>query len=63
MNPFRCKVIHLCRESNPDAWERVSYLMDHEAERKEEVDYWHMFQVGNHFLMVPGRKPFLNGSR
>jgi hypothetical protein len=30
---------------DPGAWERVGYLMDHEAERREEVDYWHMFQV------------------
>jgi hypothetical protein len=30
---------------DPGAWERVGYLMDHETERREEVDYWHMFQV------------------
>ena len=30
---------------DPGAWERVGYLMDHEAERREEVDYWHMFHV------------------
>lgn len=33
------------RDSDPDSWARVQLLMDHDEERKKEVDYWQMFQT------------------
>ena len=35
----------LCRDENPEWWELVGLLMDHDEERRQEVDYWQMFQV------------------
>ena len=32
------------RDNRPDQWERLQYLMDHDEERREEVEYWRMFQ-------------------
>ena len=32
------------RDNRPDQWERLKYLMDHDEERRKEVDYWKMFQ-------------------
>ena len=34
------------RDSDPDSWARVQLLMDHDEERRKELDYWKMFQVG-----------------
>ena len=34
------------RDSDPDSWARVQLLMDHHEERRKELDYWKMFQVG-----------------
>ena len=33
------------RDSDPDSWARVQLLMDHDEERRKELDYWKMFQV------------------
>ena len=33
------------RERNPELWERLQLLMDHDEDRKKEVDYQQMFQV------------------
>merc|ERR1712130_842013 len=32
------------RDSDPDSWARVQLLMDHDGERRKELDYWNMFQ-------------------
>lgn len=32
------------RDSAPDSWARVQLLMDHDGERRKELDYWQMFQ-------------------
>ena len=32
------------RDNDKDTWERVQFLMDHDEERKQEVEYWNMFQ-------------------
>jgi len=32
------------RDSDPDSWARVQLLMDHDEERRKELDYWKMFQ-------------------
>ena len=39
------KHITFLRESNPEAWSQLDFLMDHEAERRKEEEYWKMFQV------------------
>ena len=35
----------IIRDSDPDSWARVQLLMDHDEERRKELDYWKMFQV------------------
>ena len=35
----------LKRESDPDLWKRLALLMDHDEERRMELNYWKMFQV------------------
>lgn len=37
-------MIILFRDSDPDSWARVQLLMDHDEERRKELDYWKMFQ-------------------
>ena len=32
------------RDHRPDQWERLGYLMDHDTERRAELEYWQMFQ-------------------
>jgi len=32
------------RDTDPESWERVQLLMDHDQERREEKEYWKMFQ-------------------
>jgi len=32
------------RDSDPDSWARVQLLMDHDEERRKELEYWKMFQ-------------------
>ena len=32
------------RDNRPDQWQRLNLLMDHDKERREEVEYWTMFQ-------------------
>eukprot|EP00092_Neocalanus_flemingeri_P013253 GFUD01014283.1.p1 GENE.GFUD01014283.1~~GFUD01014283.1.p1 ORF type:complete len:522 (+),score=161.87 GFUD01014283.1:236-1801(+) len=32
------------RDTNPETWARVQFLMDHEDERRKEKEYWQMFQ-------------------
>ena len=39
------------RDSDPDSWARVQLLMDHDEERRKELDYWKMFQVGGLMLI------------
>ena len=34
------------KQTQPHTWERLSLLMDHDAERKQETEYQRMFQVG-----------------
>ena len=33
------------RDTDPEAWARVQFLMDHDEERRKEKEYWQMFQV------------------
>jgi len=33
------------RDADPDSWARLQFLMDHEQERREEKEFWRMFQV------------------
>jgi len=33
------------RDEDPDSWARLQFLMDHEQERREEKEFWRMFQV------------------
>jgi len=37
------RLLHL-RDNDPDTWERLGFLMDHDEERRKEVEYWRMFQ-------------------
>ena len=32
------------RDSQPETWERLAFLMDHDTERRAELEYWEMFQ-------------------
>jgi len=32
------------RDTDPEAWARVQFLMDHDEERRKEKEYWQMFQ-------------------
>ena len=32
------------RDNRPDQWERLGFLMDHDAERRAELEFWKMFQ-------------------
>ena len=34
------------KQTQPHTWDRLSLLMDHDAERKQETEYQRMFQVG-----------------
>ena len=38
-------VISVYRDHNPEVWTRLNFLMDHDAERRQEELYWQMFQV------------------
>ena len=40
------------RDSDPDSWARVQLLMDHDEERRKELDYWKMFQVVERMIML-----------
>ena len=35
----------LKKRSDPDLWKRLGLLMDHDEERRMELNYWKMFQV------------------
>lgn len=32
------------RDNDPEVWDKVQYLMDHDEERRKETEYWAMFQ-------------------
>ena len=40
------------RERNPELWARLQLLMDHDEDRKKELDFQQMFQVNFKFFSV-----------